>query len=149
MTPNKEQMYLLIVALDLAGVGPTKGVKPDFASMLHLALEGEITGPMHEALHFGTNGPAGKHPAYPEKATTWKTLLKHGKKLLADYSTPINADLYKRIGAEYNMMQNTRKNCSSNIVPMKKFSISYSRCFSLIVAETFIKCRCVIFKLKI
>ena len=110
MTPNKEQMYLLIVALDLAGVGPTKGVKPDFASMIDTTIQNEIVGPVNHILSFGSNGPAGKHPAYPEKATTWKTLLKHGKKVLADYSTPINADLYNRIGAEYNMMQNTRKN---------------------------------------
>jgi hypothetical protein len=111
MTPNKEQMYLLIVALDLAGVGPTKGVKPDFASMLDTTLDNYIFTPRgFSAISYGTNGPAGKNPAYPEKATTWKTLLKHGKKLLADYSTPIDADLYNRIGAEYNMMQNTRKN---------------------------------------
>ena len=111
MTPNKEQMYLLIVALDLAGVGPTKGVKPDFDSMISASLEGEILAGY--SLFFGTNGPAGKHPAYPEKATTWKTLLKHGKSLLAGYNYKANenidADIYNRIGAEFNMMQNTRK----------------------------------------
>ena len=107
MMPNKNQMYLLIVALDLAGVGPTKGVKPDFASMFDNTIEHEIL--MPPILTFGSNGPAGSYPAYPEKATTWKTLLKHGKSMLADYSTPINAELYNRIGAEFNMMQNTRK----------------------------------------
>ena len=100
-------MYLLIVALDLAGVGPTKGVKPDFASMFDNTIEHEIL--MPPILNFGVNGPAGSYPAYPEKATTWKTLLKHGKSMLANYSTPINDELYNRIGAEFNMMQNTRK----------------------------------------
>jgi len=109
MIPNKNQMYLLIVALDLAGVGPTKGVKPDFESMIDNVLDIEILNPQGTVITFGSNGPAGMHPAYPKKATTWKTLLNHGKSMLADYSTPINADLYTRIGAEYNMMQNTRK----------------------------------------
>jgi len=111
--PNKEQMYLLIVALDLAGVGPTKGVKPDFASMIHITIQNEIVRAGELPFRFGSNGPAGKHPAYPEKATTWKTLLKHGKHMLAGYdykaNENIDADIYNRIGAEFNMMQNTRK----------------------------------------
>ncbi len=113
MMPNKNQMYLLIVALDLAGVGPTKGVKPDFASMLDTTIQNEIVSPVNEILSFGSNGPAGSFPAYPEKATTWKTLLKHGKNKLAGYNyypnENIDADIYTRIGAEFNMMQNTRK----------------------------------------
>ena len=108
MIPNKQQVYGIITVLDLCGVGPTKGVNKEFAHMMQRMLEDTITYYGAQAFlpfTFGKNGPAGPAPAYPEKTTTWKTLLRHGKEML-----DISDELYIRIGAEYNLLSETRKN---------------------------------------